>query len=1327
VSAFRVRGECIEGRGWGVVSLLLLLLLYAGGRFLEDVWLMFVVGIRIQAIDSREKKIRRLGGREQITSDGRHLIDGVPFGRPFLRNPVDRPAVRIPPKRGRERRLEIEWNQQKPEITTEVYKDVLGEEGSLDDEDDGDYVEGEDGESEDEDEDMEDEDKENVPSRAVMLRTDFDDADVDEEEEYMGLEDQEQVVEEDEWHGFDSSQDAQAGAGAVEDLPMPDIADMGDGRRRSRRLRISQGDASGEGLTWIRPDDEMTVNAITKKRCTGTREEQNGNQDVVERPVQVLEDSRINDNSYTDGSESSESTTRLVTQSDENLLQLGRAMDDETSSSGTSSSESTSDSDSDSDLSSDSDSESESDSSSDESSLSESSSSSSSDEEEESDVEERPTMNRHASSLASPNKNKVEGQQVKPTAPTQPETRIPLLKEPSESKLEAPQKVNPPGQGSSATKTRNKRNKLRKLKKAGKLPPSATLQDLDAYVTDLQSNSRAANAVDNMEDQDGQGQASGEKDTDIDDPARESEQAAFEAKRQKLLDAIASGGIDVKMLDDRTNEPSDMRQVVSTPALVEPITDLVEGEAVSGPARKRSRLDISSTRRLLFGSLGVRAPKTKEDEEATRRKLAGHSQTSSRGQYAAMDDLHDSTIIGEKKLINQVLVPDSQEDDETWKKKIILKAVECCYDGVELSTPPFPFVQRWDPQQQTRGQKRKRGNGGHAVSRQAEQQTYRHVEEEWNVQLNYDDDKEPQLPEISHSTKKGDNGAIRDQLMREANDLSATSPSSEPIVDDMPPLPADLTKYPTLEKRNATFGSIIIYKVLQMSKETNWSPVNSEYRTAHIDRVDADGTLKLTLAKRDWDRKEIIIDENTGERIYDKFDMPDADEDEEEDDGKRYLTIDELIEPKLVKAGEPYYLPEPLAEEEIGENDQMEDSVLVNEEAGDVTTMPEPSLELHVVRRTSFSVEQDPEERPSSGEVADGGEPTKGPERPMVDNPSPDLGATQAPITQRDGSVEDAVVQETPAVSFQENPETNTQASSSKSLSSPARAEVSRLIKDAGFRQSIDSQVAWPRPEESSSNPMTSESREDGGSQESANNAREQVGTEKTPTHQATMNRDAAGSENHVSSPRFNGFSSSPGLSTFDQHDDSQNKTAFNGSDFREVTPKAKNTFKSFDTPCFSGLPEESNATNVEIPEEEGGDFTGDFDDTPAFRDDTDMVEDSFVVSGNMQDGQQVNAPPNEISQDDSLLKPISLSKENSLSSHNSHGVDGAADADELPQPDQIFSSTAPARSSGLSPPATKRNGKRSSKGSKSRDRVVRRCASGSPVRRRNLCKVFQT
>lgn len=51
----------------------------------------------MQASDLR---FRRISGRHQITADGRHLIDGVAFGRPFLRR-TERPAIKIPPRKRR--------------------------------------------------------------------------------------------------------------------------------------------------------------------------------------------------------------------------------------------------------------------------------------------------------------------------------------------------------------------------------------------------------------------------------------------------------------------------------------------------------------------------------------------------------------------------------------------------------------------------------------------------------------------------------------------------------------------------------------------------------------------------------------------------------------------------------------------------------------------------------------------------------------------------------------------------------------------------------------------------------------------------------------------------------------------------------------------------------------------------------------------------------------------------------------------------------------------------------------------------------------------------
>ena len=60
-----------------------------------------------------EERARTLTGRHQISGDGRHLVDGVPFGRPYLRHP-SRPAVRIPPRK--RRRLDEEELGEETEV-----------------------------------------------------------------------------------------------------------------------------------------------------------------------------------------------------------------------------------------------------------------------------------------------------------------------------------------------------------------------------------------------------------------------------------------------------------------------------------------------------------------------------------------------------------------------------------------------------------------------------------------------------------------------------------------------------------------------------------------------------------------------------------------------------------------------------------------------------------------------------------------------------------------------------------------------------------------------------------------------------------------------------------------------------------------------------------------------------------------------------------------------------------------------------------------------------------------------------------------------------------
>lgn len=60
---------------------------------------MLIVG-SIRALQTNDLRIRRISGRHQISTDGKHLIDGVAFGRPYLRR-ATRPAINLPPRKRR--------------------------------------------------------------------------------------------------------------------------------------------------------------------------------------------------------------------------------------------------------------------------------------------------------------------------------------------------------------------------------------------------------------------------------------------------------------------------------------------------------------------------------------------------------------------------------------------------------------------------------------------------------------------------------------------------------------------------------------------------------------------------------------------------------------------------------------------------------------------------------------------------------------------------------------------------------------------------------------------------------------------------------------------------------------------------------------------------------------------------------------------------------------------------------------------------------------------------------------------------------------------------
>lgn len=127
-------------------------------------------------------RFRKVSGRHQISADGKHLIDGVAFGRPFLRR-ADRPSVRIPPRK----RRRITYDEEDEDVGEEANDRQLIIRDNFEDED----VSDEDSDDED-DEDDEDysavEEKDDLAEELDDLRNDL------LEDTHGGLEDAERAL-----------------------------------------------------------------------------------------------------------------------------------------------------------------------------------------------------------------------------------------------------------------------------------------------------------------------------------------------------------------------------------------------------------------------------------------------------------------------------------------------------------------------------------------------------------------------------------------------------------------------------------------------------------------------------------------------------------------------------------------------------------------------------------------------------------------------------------------------------------------------------------------------------------------------------------------------------------------------------------------------------------------------------------------------------------------------------------------------------------------------------------------------------------------------------
>ncbi|KAI9682163.1 MAG: hypothetical protein M1817_000217 [Caeruleum heppii] len=858
-----------------------------------------------------------------------HLIDGVPFGRPFFRPAADRPVVTIPSrKRKRLTYREIAddvvdgTSADRQVVVRADFEDTAGED---DDDDDEDFEPGNVSGSGDEEEEAE---------RSLVLH---------QPEEQLD-------------HRVSSTERATAPERQelAEELARLSPAENETGSPlRSKKRRKRTGGSSAVDVTTTR---SVTDKQQPTQSTEAPGPDSNGSPSSPKRqqsPLAALLTSparsrhvRFHDVPHDGSNVSVSSEGDITSSSDED-----EDIEDETSDfedDGATSSEETGQSGS------STDSEDE-----DETSDESSGSSNTSDDEGEEDEEQE---NATAEAAKEASAAKEEGKKSRPKVKSSVDNRNthdiknkkPSVTSPKShdndpvtvSKLYPPREFFPvPHAGSPRTRARNQRRRemktLRRWKTSGKMPPNATLHDLRDYLD-------GEGPIYEAEQQINPTPRALSDRALVRRAAKTAQKIAnFEERRSALLESLAAGGIEINQdgssssvditakmasLDDEQTrgETSSSPLPAKPPAPVvaaseqtvqgepEKPADAAQESTPTPPSRPRKRVDVASSRRMVFGSLGLKTPKTKADEDKLRdelKKQARPAPTPRTNIHLRFDGTNDSKVSADGLAYPADENPDirvgavQEVNDDSWHDKIDLTAVECVDEGVKLSAPPFPFVQRWDPQQQARAKrqakKRKRNRSQHYEDEdqyQYDNSAWRDEDGSAHVSLNYDETSGRPSKLIRHSSSDRINGAVNEQIIREANDGAndvGSKSAPEEVGPDIPAMP-DPSICTDLAQTDLKPGMVIGFKRLIIGAD--WQPILSDYQTAVVDETEIDGTVRVTLAKRDRAGKAKSYNETTGERVYGKFEMPEDGNDDDDDDGILELSFAEMSEPKLVVA-----------------------------------------------------------------------------------------------------------------------------------------------------------------------------------------------------------------------------------------------------------------------------------------------------------------------------------------------------------------------------------------------------------------------------------------
>lgn len=448
---------------------------------------------------------------------------------------------------------------------------------------------------------------------------------------------------------------------------------------------------------------------------------------------------------------------------------------------------------------------------------------------------------------------------------------------------------------------------------------------------------------DKGEDEAEEGAPEGAEDED-EGPETQSNLAAkqLEIKRQTLLAQIDSGGVEVEskakrgrkrraadIEDNGNTEDSTTSSIAPTVLSDEETAENIDTQDnMAGAAKKkalgatdmipssvarRSRLDVAGSKRLLLGSLGVRVPKTQEEKDALQKKLKDRND-----QRIAPPPDPEAPAPAPKKAFKIASTDDqqheSEDDGESWREKIDLNAIECCEEGITLSTPPFPFHQRWDPQQRRKktkgrngiaysagqrahpatGKGRKKRSGDYMAGGELIETYDKYNQNGGGDALDYDDEWGG-----DEDDEYWEEGALLDGDYDDEDEHSADQQlrgeaAMGELDDGFPPLPEDVTTLPLLAEKDAKKSDFVVYTELVCSAATGWQP-RMLTRTVQLMGKEDDG-WDVKMATRDLRPKEY---DGEGNRVYEKFEMQGLSDDEGEE-GTKTMAWAEMIEPRLL-------------------------------------------------------------------------------------------------------------------------------------------------------------------------------------------------------------------------------------------------------------------------------------------------------------------------------------------------------------------------------------------------------------------------------------------